>query len=116
MYRLFLTAFALAVWCSGAARADDLHKDDWSFNFFNDSRQTVTQISTIQRNGEWSRNWLREPMDRGTGLTLSFKDKGDTRCKVRTYVKFTDGSFYDREIDYCGIAIVRVTSKRLTTE
>ena len=55
-------------------------------------------------------------MDRGTGLTLSFKDKGDTRCKVRTYVKFTDGSFYDREIDYCGIAIVRVTSKRLTTE
>ncbi|WAP69409.1 hypothetical protein [Jiella pelagia] len=115
MRRLFFVALAM-VFLGGAGHADDLHKNDWSFNFFNDSRQAVTQISTIQRNGEWSRNWLREPMDRGTGLTLSFKDKGDTRCSVRTYVKFSDGSFYDRDIDYCGIAIVRVTSKRLTTE
>lgn len=117
MNRLFCLVLSITLLVSTAsARADNLRDDDWSFNFFNDSRLAVTQINTMNRNGKWSRNWLRSRMSSGTGLTLSFYDKSDNRCEVRTYVKFTDDSFYDEVIDYCGIAIVRVTDRELTTE
>jgi hypothetical protein len=98
------------------AGAEDLHGNDWSFNFFNDSSVTVVQINTMRRNGKWSRNWLATSMDAGTGLTLNFKDRKDTRCEVRTYVKFMDDSSYDQVLNYCGTAIVRVTDRAMTTE
>jgi hypothetical protein len=111
---LLAAVAVLALVSQSAAR--DLHSDDFAFNFFNDSSASVTQLSTIDLNGKWSNNWLKKRLRSGEGKTLHFYNKNDMRCQVRTFVRFDDGSSYDRMIDYCGIAIVRVTDRDLTTE
>ncbi|WP_333829723.1 hypothetical protein [Pararhodobacter sp.] len=98
------------------ALAQDLQKDDWSFNFFNDSSYTVTEFRVAEMSGAFGHNWLGSPMAAGHGLTLEFSDPLDTRCEVLTRVVFHDGSVFDGVVNYCGTAIVRATNDWLYFE
>lgn len=96
--------------------AQDLHKDDWSFNFFNDSSFTVTEFRIVEMSGRFGHNWLSAPMAPGIGLTMEFSDPLDTRCEVLTRVVFHDGAVFDGTVNYCGTAIVRATDDWLYFE
>lgn len=116
MRKTFATLAIAASLAAAPAAANDLHNDDWTFNFMNDSSLTVMQLTTLSTNGRWSQNWLRAPVQPGTGLTLQFYDRNDTRCEVRTYVRFSDESYYDEVLDYCDAALVIVRDDAIYTE
>lgn len=113
MNRVALVLGLLGLAACETAVASDLYQDDWSFNFFNDSREVVVEFSTVNPNGRWSQNWLDGPLMPGTGLTLSFYDPNDTRCEVTTRVVFGDGSSFEPVVNYCGTATVHVTDTEM---
>ncbi|MCC5971490.1 MAG: hypothetical protein JJU15_16220 [Pararhodobacter sp.] len=114
--RAALFAGVLVTVLSGASHAKDMHSDDWSFNFFNDSSYTVTQFRITEQNGRFGHNWLSAPMAPGHGMTLEFSDPLDNRCEVMTRVVFHDGAVFDGTVNYCGTAIVRATDDWLYFE
>lgn len=116
MRKTFAALAAVLSLAAAPAVADNLYNDDWTFNFMNDSSATVVYFATVNPNGQWSKNWLKTAVAAGTGLTLNFYDRGDTRCEVRTYVRFSDQSHFDEVVDYCDIAIVTVRDGGLYTE
>lgn len=109
-------ALSLATGLAPALAQQDLHKDDWSFNFFNDSSFTVTEFRIAERSGRFGHNWLSTPMAAGHGLTMEFSDPLDNRCEVMTRVVFHDGAVFDGIVNYCGTAIVRATDDWLYFE
>lgn len=113
--------FAAAITCTAllagpAAAQSDLHADDWSFNFFNDSSFTVMEFRVTEKSGRFSHNWLSAPMAPGIGLTMEFTDPLDTRCEILTRVVFHDGAVFDGTVNYCGTAIVTATDDWLYFE
>lgn len=113
---LVTAVLAIALSTTVPAQAQDLHSDDWSFNFFNDSSYTVTEFRVAERNGRFGHNWLSRPMPSGNGLTLEFSDPLDNRCEILTRVVFRDGAVFDGTVNYCGTAIVRATDDWLYFE
>ncbi len=41
-------------------------------------------------------------------------DKGD--CTVRTQIRFTDGSYFDANVDYCNVSTLYIHENKLTWE
>lgn len=111
-----LIASLSATAATAATTGQDLHKDDLSFNFFNDFSHTVTGFRTADRNGRFGHNWLSTPMQSGHGLTLAFTEPPDHRFEVMTRVVFDDGAVFDNVINYCGMVIVRATGESLAFE
>lgn len=111
-----LLACLAATAATAATAEQNLYKDDWSFNFFNDSSHAVTEFRTTEMSGQFGHNWLITPMDSGHGMTMEFTDPLDGRCDVMTRVVFIDGAVFDRVINYCGTAIVRATEEWLFFE
>jgi len=111
------TALSMAFLATTSALAQqNLHKDDWSFNLFNDSSLAIRAFQTEDMTGSLSRNWLDQPMAPDTGMTMEFNDPLDTRCEILTRVVFQNGATLDGYIDYCGTAIVQVTNDGLFFE
>jgi len=113
---LAVAVLAITLPPAAPAQAKDLHSDDWSFNFFNDSSYTVNEFRVAERNGRFGHNWLSSPMPSGNGLTLEFSDPLDDRCEILTRVVFHDGAVFDGTVNYCGTAIVRATDDWLYFE
>lgn len=85
-------AVALATPAIGAAKS-------WKFSLTNNSNKEVVEFRT-QEDGEWSENWIDARIEAGDEIELDFEtDEG--ACQVRTQVRFTDGTYFDADVDYC---------------
>ncbi|MEJ7927755.1 hypothetical protein WG908_13445 [Sphingobium sp. AN641] len=109
------TLFAAAAFgLSPAAHAAD-DGDDNAFVLVNKSTVDAVQFFTMNKNGNWSNDWLKLPIKPGATRPLKFF-AGDERCEIRTRIVFSDASEFDTAIDYCGIANVVVTDKTMFTQ
>jgi hypothetical protein len=86
----------------------------WKFNVVNKSDTPAVEFRT-QEDGEWSSNWLRDRIEPGDTFDMDFgTDKGD--CTVRTQIRFTDGSYFDANVDYCNVSTLYIHENKLTWE
>lgn len=114
MKTMIYAAMLGAMFAGTAASAND--GDDFTFNLINKSSVPAIQFFTARKDGSWSRDWLKTPIESGETRKLSFYDKTDQRCEVRTRVVFGDASEFDTKVDYCGKSAVVVTDKNLFTQ
>jgi hypothetical protein len=97
-----IAAFA----CAGSAEAGS-----WKFKVYNKSNTAAVEFRT-QEDGEWSSNWITERIEPGDSFDMDFgTDQGD--CTVRTQIRFTDGSYFDANVDYCKISNLYIYENRL---
>jgi hypothetical protein len=102
----FATAAVGALALAGAANAAS-----WKFKVYNKSNTAAIEFRT-QEDGEWSSNWITERIEPGDYFDMDFgTDKGD--CTVRTQIRFTDGSYFDTNVDYCKISNLYIYENRL---
>ena len=102
----FATAAVGALALAGAANAAS-----WKFKVYNKSNTAAIEFRT-QEDGEWSSNWITERIEPGDYFDMDFgNDKGD--CTVRTQIRFTDGSYFDTNVDYCKISNLYIYENRL---
>jgi hypothetical protein len=85
---------------------------EWKFNVINRGSHPALEFRT-QEEGEWSENWLESRLEPGDGIELDFEtDKGN--CTVRTQIRFTDGSYFDANVNYCQVKTLYIHDDRLT--
>lgn len=89
-------------------------RNDWAFEFRNNSGYAVTQINTRRPDGSWSTNWLRSRIAAGARVNLEFYDANDTRCEVVTRVTFANDEYFEDSVDYCNKDVVIVTDDAMT--
>jgi hypothetical protein len=83
----------------------------WKFNVVNKSNNPVVEFRT-QEDGEWSENWISDRIEPGDDLELDFEtDEG--QCVVRTQIRFTDGTFFDADVDYCKANLLEISADTL---
>jgi hypothetical protein len=100
----------VAFGCASVALAGD----HWKFNVVNDSSVAAIEFRT-QENGQWSSNWIKDRIEPGDQFNMDFgTDKGD--CTVRTQIRFTDGSYFDADVDYCKVSTLYIHDNTLTWE
>ncbi|HEV3045067.1 MAG TPA: hypothetical protein VGY52_14490 [Roseiarcus sp.] len=88
--------------------------EHWKFDVVNKSTVAAVEFRT-QESGEWSSNWIKDRMEPGDKFNMDFgTDKGD--CTVRTQIHFTDGTFFDADVDYCKVSTLYIFDKKLTWE
>ena len=104
-------AFVLATTTATAAQDGD----DYEFILVNHSSVAVDQFNGYA-GGEWSDNWLRYQVEPGEQRTLRFNENATDACEVRTRVTFTDDSYFEDVVNYCGITYVHVSNNRMWTE
>jgi len=86
----------------------------WKFNVVNKSETAAIEFRT-QEDGEWSSNWIKDRIEPGDTFDMDFgTDKGD--CAVRTQIRFTDGSYFDTDVDYCKVSTLYIHEHKLTTD
>lgn len=107
--KLTLAALAAAIACAPAVAQDN---DDYRFVLVNSSAASAIEFKTMRQDGTWSSNWLRTPIKPAEKRALVFNE-GDDRCEVRTRIGFSDGSYFDTPVDYCGISQVIATDEDL---
>ena len=85
------------------ALADTGH---WKFEVENSSNNPIVEFRT-QEDGEWSENWIDNRIEPGDKTELDFEtSKG--KCTVRTQVRYTNGTFFDADVDYCKATTLEV--------
>ena len=110
----FVTGVIVAVIGGALAAPVALAGDHWKFNVVNKSNVAAIEFRT-QENGDWSSNWIRDRMEPGDKFDMDFgTDKGN--CTVRTQIRFTDGSFFDADVDYCKVSTLYIYDNKLTLE
>ena len=68
-----------------------------------------------QEDGEWSSNWISDRVEPGDTFDMDFgTDKGN--CTVRTQIRFTDGSYFDANVNYCNVGTLYIFDHRLTAD
>lgn len=78
----------------------------WEFGLYNNTNETIVGFRT-KENGAWSGNWLSQKVGPGDVFDMDFgTDEGD--CVVRTQVTFSDGSYFDYDVDYCEVSNLHV--------
>ena len=107
-----LTSFSFAVAVMGAlALGGSAHAAQWKFKVYNKSETAAVEFRT-QEDGEWSSNWISDRIEPGDHFDMDFgTDKGD--CTVRTQIRFTDGTYFDANVDYCKISNLYIYENRL---
>lgn len=101
-------AFTLTISQSTGAVAGN----HWKFIVVNKSSTAVTSFTT-QEDDEWSDNWITEKIRPGDEFTMDFgTDQGD--CVVRTKIKFTDGSYFDDDVNYCKVSRLYIHEKSIS--
>jgi len=87
---------------------------EWKFEVVNKSRTAANEFRT-REDGQWSENWISARIEPGDSFDMDFgTDKGD--CTVRTQIHFTDGSYFDANVDYCKVHTLYIYENRLTWE
>jgi hypothetical protein len=103
---------AAALTASVVFASAGLAAEHWKFNVVNKSNVAAVEFRT-QENGEWSANWIKERIEPGDKFDMDFgTDKGD--CTVRTQIHFTDGSYFDADVDYCKVSTLYIYDNKLT--
>ena len=112
-FRRDLTVLAAA--CALALAAVPVHAGNhWKFNVVNKSQTAAIEFRT-QEDGEWSQNWIKDRIEPGDTFDMDFgTDKGD--CTVRTEIRFTDGSYFDADVDYCKVSTLYIHEDKLTAD
>lgn len=83
----------------------------WKFEVLNKGNSPVVEFRT-QEDGEWSENWIDNRIEPGDTVTLDFEtDEG--KCKVRTQIRFTDGTYFDADVDYCKANVLEIFNDTL---
>jgi len=86
----------------------------WKFSVVNKSQTAAIEFRT-QEDGEWSSNWIKDRIEPGDSFDMDFgTDKGD--CAVRTEIRFTDGSYFDADVDYCKVSTLYIHEDKLTSD
>ena len=86
----------------------------WKFAVVNKSETAAIEFRT-QEDGEWSSNWIKDRIEPGDTFNMDFgTDKGD--CTVRTEIRFTDGSYFDADVDYCKVSTLYIHETKLTSD
>jgi hypothetical protein len=103
-----LTGTTAAVLFSAAGSADT---GQWKFNVVNKSNLPIVEFRT-KEDGDWSENWISDRIEPGDDVVLDFEtSEGD--CIVRTQVRYTDGGFFDADVDYCKARIIEVLGETM---
>jgi hypothetical protein len=113
MIRARTAALTLAATTVAALFAPVLAEEGkhWKFNVVNKGNAPVVEFRT-QEDGEWSENWIGERIEPGDDLELDFEtDEGE--CAVRTQIRFTDGTFFDADVDYCKANLIEIYTDTL---
>jgi hypothetical protein len=93
---------------ASAALADT---GQWKFNVVNRSNLPIVEFRT-KEDGEWSENWISDRIEPGDDVVLDFEtSEGD--CIVRTQVRYTDGGFFDADVDYCKARTIEVLGETM---
>ena len=108
-----VAAAAALVLGTSAATADD--GDDYAFVLVNHSSVAVDQFNGFA-GGEWSDNWLSYQVAPGEQQALRFNSDATDACSVRTRVTFTDDSYFEQVVDFCGVEYLHVSDNRMWTE
>jgi hypothetical protein len=86
----------------------------WKFSVVNKSETAAIEFRT-QEDGDWSSNWIKDRIEPGDSFDMDFgTDKGD--CSVRTEIRFTDGSYFDADVDYCKVNTLYIHEDKLTSD
>jgi hypothetical protein len=87
---------------------------EWKFKVVNRGTLPAIEFRT-QEDGDWSSNWISERIEPGDSFDMDFgTDKGD--CTVRTQIRFTDGSYFDANVNYCNVGTLYIHDNRLTAD
>jgi hypothetical protein len=112
MHRI-LTAAATALLAS-LAPGDTASSGEWKFKVVNKGTLPAIEFRT-QEDSEWSSNWISERVEPGDTFDMDFgTDKGN--CTVRTQIRFTDGSYFDADVNYCKVNTLYIFDNRLTAD
>ena len=112
MIRASAAVLALAVTTLAATFGPSLAEEkSWKFDVVNKGNSPVIEFRT-QEDGEWSENWISERIEPGDTDTLDFEtDEGS--CTVRTQIRFTDGTYFDADVDYCKADLLEIYTDTL---
>lgn len=106
-FRILASALVMAALTSAASAGDH-----WKFSVVNKSNVAAVEFRT-QEDGAWSANWIKDRIEPGDKFEMDFgTDKGD--CTVRTQIHFTDGSYFDADVDYCKVSTLYIYDNKLT--
>lgn len=83
----------------------------WKFDVVNHGNDSVVEFRT-QEEGEWSENWIDTRMEPGDTTTLDF-ETNEGKCTVRTQIRFTNGSYFDADVDYCKASTLEINNDTL---
>jgi acetyltransferase-like isoleucine patch superfamily enzyme len=87
----------------------------WRFDLVNKSNVAAVEFRT-QVNGSWSPNWIGDRIEPGDKFHMDFGSDMGADCNVRTEIRFTDGSFFDADVDYCKVTTLYIFDNKLTWE
>jgi len=86
----------------------------WKFSVVNKSQTAAIEFRT-QEDGELRSDWIKDRIEPGDSFDMDFgTDKGD--CAVRTEIRFTDGSYFDADVDYCKVNTLYIHEDKLTSD
>jgi hypothetical protein len=87
---------------------------EWKFNVVNKGTLPAIEFRT-REDGEWSSNWISERVEPGDSFDMDF-GTSEGECTVRTQIRFTDGSYFDANVNYCKISTLYIHDSRLTAD
>jgi hypothetical protein len=115
-WKAALAAAMIFASATAPAMAQGRDGDDWRISFRNSSTYGVTAFATQRANGSWSNNWLRGRVLPGQNIPMTFGDRTDTRCAVRTRVTFDNGEYFEQSINYCNKSALIVTDETIRSQ
>jgi hypothetical protein len=90
------------------------HSGEWKFSVVNKGSLPAVEFRT-QEDGEWSSNWISDRVEPGDTFEMDFgTSKGE--CTVRSQIRFTDGSHFDANVNYCKVSTLYIREDKLTAE
>jgi hypothetical protein len=110
MFRFLATASTLA-FTFGLAITAPAGAAEWKFNVVNKSQTAAVEFRT-REDGEWSSNWIKDRIEPGDNFDMDF-GHSDGDCTVRTQIRFTDGSYFDADVDYCKVSTLYLYENKL---
>jgi hypothetical protein len=88
--------------------------EEWKFKVVNRGTLPAIEFRT-KEDGEWSSNWISDRIEPGDSFDMDFgTSKGN--CTVRTQIRFTDGSYFDADVNYCRVDTLYIHDDRLTAD
>jgi hypothetical protein len=99
---------ALVLSCDRAPAAE------WKFKVVNKGSHPAIEFRT-KEDDDWSSNWISERIEPGETFDMDFgTDKGD--CTIRTQIRFTDGTYFDADVNYCKVGTLYIHDTTLTAD